>query len=194
MAVTYYLLLQDRVDEALGSFDRVKAKELATHLQYDYFTAYLDFYKSEPKAAREIAAKYAEHPVQRWREAFANMVNQADEIERQEAVKVADKEDRTQVQGAQAAAAPSFEFTIDAKQVKLNYQNISEVQVNYYQMDIELLFSRNPFVQGEARQFSQILPNETAVIKLPAKGAKFSFPLPEKLANSNLLVEIIGVA
>ncbi len=192
MAVTYYLLLQDRVGEAIDSFGRVKEKDLATHLQYDYFAAYLDFYKSDSKAAREIAAKYAEYPVQRWRDAFANIVNQAGEIERQDAVKVSDKEDRTQVQSARAASTPSFDFTIDAKQVRLNYQNLTEVQVNYYQMDIELLFSRNPFVQGEVHQFSQILPNETAIIKLPAKGAKLSFALPEKLANSNLLVEVIG--
>jgi hypothetical protein len=192
MAVTYYMLLQDRVEESLDTYGRVKSADLATKLQYDYFTAYLDFYKSEPKGAREIAAKYIDYPVDRWRDAFANIVNQADEIEKQEAAKIADKDDRTQTQGAQASSTPSFDFTIDARQVKINYQNLTEVRVNYYQMDIELLFSRNPFVQGDSRQFSQILPNESATVKLPEKGGKFNFALPEKLATSNLLVEIIG--
>jgi hypothetical protein len=191
MAVTYYLLLQDRVEEALESFGRVNAEELSTRLQYDYFTAYLDFYKSQPQLARKIAVKYAEYPVDRWRNAFANIVNQVDEIDRQ-AVKVGDKEDRTQVQGSQAAATPSFEFTVEAKQVKINFQNLQQVRVNYYQMDIELLFSRNPFVQGEARQFSNILPNETQTIELPAKTTQFEFPLPAKLVNNNVLVEIVG--
>jgi hypothetical protein len=191
MAVIYYLLLQDRVDESLEFFSRVDPAQLATHLQYDYFAAYLDFYKSEPKLARQIAAKYAEYPVDRWREAFANIVNQADEIGKQ-SVKVVDKEDRTQVQTAQAASTPSFDFTVEAKQVKINYQNSKSVRVNYYQMDIELLFSRNPFVQGEAKQFSNILPNQTETIKLPAGATNFEFPLPAKLLNSNVLVEIVG--
>ena len=182
MAVIYYLLLQDRVDESLEFFSRVDPAQLATHLQYDYFAAYLDFYKSEPKLARQIAAKYAEYPVDRWREAFANIVNQADEIGKQ-SVKVVDKEDRTQVQTAQAASTPSFDFTVEAKQVKINYQNLKSVQVNYYQMDIELLFSRNPFVQGEAKQFSNILPNQTETIKLPAGATNFEFPLPAEAAQ-----------
>ncbi len=179
------------MEEALEFFGRVNADELATQLQYDYFTAYLDFYKAEPQAAGKIAAKYADYPVERWREAFANIVNQADEINRQ-AAKVADKEDRTQIQASQAAATPSFEFTVEARQVKIHYQNLKQVQVNYYQMDIELLFSRNPFVQGESKQFSNILPNQTQTVELPAKATQFEFPLPPKLLNSNVLVEIVG--
>ena len=191
MSVVYYLLLQDRVDEALHFFGRVNVEQLATRLQYDYFAAYLDFYKSEPKSARQIAAKYADYPVDRWQKAFANIVNQADEIGKA-AVKVADKEDRTQTQTKEASSTPAFDFTVEAKRVKINYQNLKHVQVHYYQMDIELLFSRNPFVQGEAKQFSNILPNMTQTIDLPAKGSTFEFPLPEKLVNSNLLVEIVG--
>ena len=191
MMVVYYLLLQDRVEEALEFYGRVNADELATKLQYDYFTAYLDFYKAQPQAAGKIAAKYADYPVERWREAFANITNQVDEINRQ-AAKVADKEDRTQIQASQAAATPSFEFTVEARQVKINYQNLKQVQVNYYQMDIELLFSRNPFVQGESKQFSNILPNQTQTVELPAKATQFEFPLPAKLLNSNVLVEIVG--
>ena len=112
--------------------------------------------------------------------AFANIVNQADEIGK------AGRESGRQATTARkqqtnvAAATPSFDFTVEAKKVKLNYQNLKQVRVNYYLMDIELLFSRNPFVQGEAKQFSNILPNHTQTIKLPAKGATFEFPLPRE--------------
>ena len=62
MAVTYYLLLQDRVDEALGAFSRVRAERLATRLQYDYFAAYLAMVREQPQQARDIVAKYAAVP------------------------------------------------------------------------------------------------------------------------------------
>ncbi|HKD37081.1 MAG TPA: hypothetical protein VKB78_09780, partial [Pirellulales bacterium] len=191
MSVVYYLLLQDRVGEALDFFGRVDADQLATRLQYDYFDAYLDFYKSEPKQARQIAAKYAEYPVDRWRNAFANIVNQVDEIGKA-TVKVVDKEDRTQIQAREASATPSFSFNVESKKVRIAYQNLKRVQVNYYQMDIELLFSRNPFVQGDSKQFANILPNQTETVDLPEKDSTFEFPLPEKLATSNLLIEITG--
>ena len=191
MAVTYYLLLQDRVEEALALFGKVNPERLATRLQYDYFTAYLDFSQEKPQHALEIAAKYADHPVDRWRNAFANITNQANEISHPEA-KVADVEDRNQVQAGLAATAPSFDFTVDARQVKLNFQNVKQLQVNYYLMDIELLFSRNPFVQQHSRQFSYILPNASETIVLPANQRTHEFAIPEKLANSNVLVEVTG--
>jgi hypothetical protein len=191
MAVAYYLLLQDRVDEALAFFGRVNPDRLATRLQYDYFAAYLDFSKSQPKLARQIAAKYADFPVDRWRTAFANVVNQADEIG-QPVVKVADAQDRTQLQTSAASATAALDFTIEAKKIRLDYQRLSAVQVNYYLMDIELLFSRNPFVQGESKQFSHIVPNVTQAIELPAKETRFEFALPDELVNSNVLVEVVG--
>ena len=191
MVVTYYLLLQDRVEEALALFGKVKPERLETRLQYDYFTAYLDFSQEKPQHALEIAAQYADHPVDRWRNAFANITNQANEIAHPEA-KVADVEDRNQVQAGLAATAPSFDFTVDARKVKLNFQNLKQVQVNYYLMDIELLFSRNPFVQQHSQQFSYILPNASETIDLPANQRTHEFAIPEKLANSNVLIEVTG--
>ena len=59
-------------------------------------------------------------------------------------------------------------------------------------MDIELLFSRNPFVQQTSGQFSQILPNFTDVVDLPGRQRVVEFPLPEELQNRNVLVEVTG--
>lgn len=191
MTVTYYLLLQDRVADALDYFGKVNAEKLPTRLQYDYFAAYLHLSKSEPQPAKAIAAKYADYPVERWKLAFANVANQVSEIQSPEAHLV-DKEDRTQIQTTQAANAPAFDFVVESKQVKLNYQNLTEVKVNYYLMDVELLFSRNPFVQGESRQFSFIQPNLSETVKLPAKGNVLEFGLPPSLHTRNVLVEIVG--
>ena len=60
LAVTYYMLLQDRVEEAIAFFDEVNAADLETSLQYDYFAAYLNLYRQDVDAARQIARRYAE--------------------------------------------------------------------------------------------------------------------------------------
>ncbi len=191
MAVTYYMLLQDRIEEALDFFGRVDAAKLTTRMQYDYFTAYLDLLTDDHKLARGIAAKYANHPVDRWRNAFASVTTQLDEIDGAP-VNIVDTEDRTQIQTKLAATEPAFDFTVEAKQVVLNYQSLDQVVVNYYLMDIELLFSRNPFVQQYSGQFSYIRPNGTQTVKLPPQDKTMTFELPEQLHNSNVLVEIIG--
>ena len=231
MAVTYYLLLQDRVEEAMQFFGEVKPQDLATRIQHDYFTAYLDLYSDQPDRARVIAAKYADHPVPRWRNAFSAVAAQLDEIgmpvlakvedaagqfastdsktalaalnlqakdpkaagaKPASGTEVIDSEDRSQNQTNLASTEPNLDFKVEARKVKLNYQNVETVTVNYYEMDIELLFSRNPFVQQVSGAFSYIRPNMTKLVKLPAKKTSFEFDLPKEYHSSNVLVEITG--
>src|SRR5207248_2962891 len=74
--------------------------------------------------------------------------------------------------------------------VNLTFQNLETVRVNYYLMDVELLFSTSPFVQRAGGQFSTIKPNGTALVKLPAARTKHSFPLPAEFEGRNVLVEV----
>ena len=189
LAVTYYLLLQDRVEEALAFFAEVDAAKVATKVQYDYCAAYLDLYQENGKQARAIAVRHINHPVDRWRNAFAALVNQLDEAEGQKG-KIVDVEDRSQRQGQLAATEPSFEFTLDHKSINLGWHNVEAVRVNYYLMDVELLFSRNPFVQQVRGPFASIRPNATKEVKLPAGQKRLSLPLPEDLVHRNVLVEV----
>lgn len=191
MAVTYYLLLQDRVEDGIEFFEQVNADALPSRLQYDYCGAYLGFSREQPEQAKAIALKYANHPVDRWRNAFAAVVAQADELTNKDA-KLVDEEDRNQRQTQLAATEPNFDFTVESKKVKLEFQNLKTVQVSYYLMDVELLFSRNPFVQGHSGQFSFIRPNSTQTVALPEKGTVHEFALPEQFHRSNVLVEIVG--
>ena len=255
MAVTYYLLLQDRVEEAQVFFSGVNAERLESKLQHDYFAAYFDLYNAEPERAKAIVAKYRDFPVDRWKTAFAGIASQLEEagikplagaigpnavasVDRAASVSVGlvpagsrpsatatsndaegpsavggqeagnrrDKPDgdvlaandkgpmtndsSTAANTALAATEPSFDFAVESKKVKLKFQNLKSVRVNYYEMDIELLFSRNPFVQQFSGEFSFIRPNETAELKLPEGKPDVEFDLPARFHNSNVLVEI----
>ena len=189
MAVTYYMLLQDRVEEALDFFRRVDRTDLATQLQHDYFTAYLAFCTENLDSARTIVAKYDDYPVERWQKLFANVRSQLAEIDGAEPALI-DSESRAQRQAQLAATEPGFEFEVKAKQVTINYQNITECLVNYYLMDIELLFSRNPFVQQYSDQFSTIRPNFSETVTLDNDRVSYAFDLPERFLSSNVMVEI----
>ena len=215
MVVTYDLLLQDRIEESLTTFARVNPERLPTRLQYDYFQAYLDFFTDNPKLARAIAAKYTDYPVDRWRNAFASIKAQLDEIDGAGPKKI-DTDDRNQDQTQLAATDPNFDFNVEAKQLTINHQNLDDVKVSYYLMDVELLFSRNPFVQQFRGQFSLIQPHRVETVGLRERqvaangglgggpegteGAKKTeatqgskkVELPKDLHNKNVLVEITG--
>ena len=189
--VVYYMLLQDRVEEALQSFSEVNPEKLVTRIQYDYFAAYMGFYTEQLEPVRAILDKYQDHPVDRWRNAFASIGDQLNELEG-ENPGVLDPENRNQVQTNLAASTPSLNLVIEGKQIQLAYQHVPKVQVNYYLMDIELLFSRQPFVQHGSGQFSYIRPNVAEEIELPKDKRQIEFQLPKQLQNSNVLVEIRG--
>lgn len=235
LAVTYYLLLQDRVDEALTFFEPIRADGLETRMQYDYFAAYLALVSPDPEQAIAITDKYKDHPVDRWKTVFARIGEQVadlvpDAVANAEgklavnaalnsAVASTDEpaavvtalaagsqdteaaaaevpadapEDRTETQTVLATTEPGFDFKVEAKKVSVNFQNVQELRVNYYEMDIELLFSTNPFVQQFSGAFSWIRPNESARIKLPDDANTHEFVIPEKFNSSNVLIEITG--
>lgn len=193
LAVAYYLLLQDRVEEAFRFFGRVDAAKVATRLQYDYMQAYLDMYTPERKLARAIATRHREHPVDRWRKAFQDVLAKLDEAEGKGAA-VIDTESREQAQARLAATEAAFELKVEAKRVSVAYQNLTECRVNYYPMDVELLFSRNPFVQQRGGQFSFVRPSRSEVVKFPEGRTSFAFDLPQELASKNLMVELVAGA
>ena len=159
-------------------------------MQYDYCAAYLEMFKDEPKKARAIATPYLFHPVDRWRNTFAAVIAQIDEIEGKGG-KVVDGEDRNQKQGDLAATEPGFELAVDAQGVNLTWQNIDAVQVNYYLMDVELLFSTSPFVQQPGGQFAtDQARTRRRCSSCPQAQNKHTFPLPGEFEGRNVLVEV----
>jgi len=189
LAVACTLFLQDRVEEGLETLDRVKRDAVDAKLQYDYLKVYAEFYRERPKAARAIAEKHREHPVDRWRRLFRNALAQLDEIEGDPAA-VADPEDRDQRQGRLAATAPSFELSVEDRTVTIRFRNLERARVNYYRMDLELLFSRQPFVQEPSDRFALVVPNRSDELALPKKGDVHSFPLPTEFNGANVVVEV----
>ena len=93
LSFVYYLLLQDRIDEAIKVFNKIQIKDLeksndSCRLQYDYFLGYLDFYSGYPnfKIARDICEKYLDYPVLKWRNLFYEMANQLAEYDGEELI------------------------------------------------------------------------------------------------------------
>lgn len=191
LAVAYYMTLQDRVTEALDWFSRVDRKAVPEQLQCDYLEAYLAFYTNDLATARKLAKKHVDAGVDRWRDRFVQVLSQLAEIDGGAATK-ADQEKRDEAQAALAASEPVLEMQVEAGRIRLDTRNIKACTLNFYPMDIELLFSRSPFLQEGAAQFSYIRPMLSRVVDIPAEKNELSVELPAEFKTKNVMVEALA--
>ncbi|ETO35066.1 hypothetical protein RFI_02007 [Reticulomyxa filosa] len=99
-----------------------------------------------------------------------------------------------------ASNEPSIDFEIENRQLVFQYSKIDSARVNFYRMDIELLFSMSPFLsrgQMDASQnvFSFIQPNASTNIKFPANHSNipksYTTGIPKSLLNTNMYCEVV---
>ncbi|MDD3147528.1 MAG: hypothetical protein PHD82_09510, partial [Candidatus Riflebacteria bacterium] len=102
---------------------------------------------------------------------------------------MSDQQDRDQQQRMLADSQPDVELTVENRLVTLRHRNLKMVKISYYLMDIELLFSRKPFVQEVSGQFSIITPNHSEEIQLEAREESFELALPEQFRDKNMMIE-----
>ncbi|MFT4841834.1 MAG: hypothetical protein ACJA0V_001396 [Planctomycetota bacterium] len=188
MSVTYYLLLQDRIDEAITAFAKVDASALHSRLQHDYFRCYLDFFSAEHKLARGIAEPYREYPVARWRQLFRTVLEQLDEAEGK-AVTTTDTNELAGNPAQLAATEPVLELAVDGDQVTLRYQNLTSCQLSYYALDVEFSFSNSPFRAKTRGAAAYIVPNQSAEVILPDDRRELRLTLPTRFQKANVLIE-----
>ncbi|MFO0912824.1 MAG: hypothetical protein U0795_07695 [Pirellulales bacterium] len=203
LATVYYLLLQDRIDEAIAVGDAIAGDQLDSRLQYDYLTAYLDFYREDLAHARAIAQRYAAYPVDHWRAAFAEMTRQLDEIEGLAATTTSPNSESGSRNPNQpfpstselASQEPALSLSLDGNTAMIDAHNLRQVQVNYYLIDVEQLFSRQPFAVLDQQQrtgLAIVEPNRTQTVEIQPTQTRYSIPLPTELAGRHVYVEVTG--
>eukprot|EP00825_Cyclidium_porcatum_P021665 TRINITY_DN24093_c0_g1_i2.p1 TRINITY_DN24093_c0_g1~~TRINITY_DN24093_c0_g1_i2.p1 ORF type:complete len:319 (-),score=42.97 TRINITY_DN24093_c0_g1_i2:50-889(-) len=162
----------------------------------DYLAAYLDIYSGYPhfKLAREIVEKYQDYPVISWRNLFTNLQNQLAEYDGdaiQQDQKVKTEYDKN-AQSSQKEESLSFE--LDNQNLVIYYQNISKIKISYYIIDLEILFSRSPFLKQESQSFNFVEPNYTMyqdLVKQPILD-KIIIPIHKQYVKNNLYIQIVG--
>ena len=140
--------------------------------------------------AKDIVEPYVDYPVLRWRNLFCNVLVQLNEMNGETAI-ATDSEARSQQNNEQAKKQETLDFHIEGKNIIFTYQHVSECTLHYHLMDIELLFSKRPFVQKGAAQLSWLKANYSEKVSLPETG-EHQHTLPPQYQSSNLVLEVIG--
>lgn len=174
MVFIYYLQLQDRIPEAIKIFNTLKVDNLedSLRIQYDYLNAYFDIFtgaEDKYKKARTIIRDYDNHPVAHWKMMFLaiddllndfdgefNEMAQDDEGEDDLVDKLSSEaslkqKKRENMKKSKMAEPELNHIELDSQgNLTIDHTNIKVVKVKYYKIDAEILFSRAPFLKGNA--------------------------------------------
>lgn len=191
LAVSYYMALQDRIEEAIKWLARVDRNQLAEQMQYDYLRGWLALCQGEVAVAREITEHYSKGSVERWHERFVQMAGYIDQVEGRDGVGT-NRDKRDQVLASLASSEPSLVLHVEGGGIRLDTRNLASCRINFYPMDVELLFSRNPFMQEGDVRFSYVTPALTQDLALEAGMGSVEVELPQEFRSRNVMVEVVG--
>ncbi|MBK9036633.1 MAG: hypothetical protein IPL61_36190 [Myxococcales bacterium] len=191
LAASHYLFAMDRPDDAIGYLARADDGDAPAALQRDYLQAYAAIVAGDLAAARARIAAHLEHPVDRWRTRFAALAALLDEAGGAAAAPVTDPDSREQALAAAARQTPTVAVRVDGDAVVLDHAGVERAQVRYYRMDLELLFSRQPFFGADGGRFGFIAPGRVDEVELAAVGPT-RCPLPVELRRHSLVIEAVA--
>lgn len=182
LTLAYFLFLQDRIGEALTRFAEIKPADLTDPLQFDYLHTVALFHQGKPAEAKAIATPYlAKLPPGTWRDRFEAVSTQADEIAQPIAAVPAEKEN----------TRPSLEIHRDGADtaITLRHSNLTSAKIRLYQIDLEVLFSKDPFLkQGAGSALPPIAPNLVVDVPFVKGSQSTAYPLPQNFRQGNILI------
>jgi len=219
---TQFLLYQERVAEAkrlFGTIAEKDAKSIAPFF-FDYIKSYLMIYDGDQTVLQSIlmtcmswkAKPFPANLIRLW-EDLERIVK---EVETPEIV--ANVFDAQFIAEERNQRSPFVDFSFytkgDSKRViDISYRNLSACTVNYYSIDLELLFSEAPFESGDHKLtelVDLIYANERVAVTLPKDGAALAAPdkkykvrdgnahhfveIAKNYEGTNVIIEVVATA
>lgn len=219
LMLTIYLVLQDRIGEAHAAYKRLSwsSSKVTAKTQMDYLGAYLqtrlrvediDARTLDLSSLRALAEKYQNHSVKEWRDRFGELQDLVDQVE----------QGRRILPSSLTSHDPVLDFDVAEEEedgvgtVVLRYANVSQVQIRYYKVNAEVMFSTSPFMHrfngkddtGWVKPFmvtehtlpASSLDNEEEDFEMIGVGSLRTqtarIKMPVELAHANVMVQVIG--
>ena len=185
LRICQYLIYQDNLKQASTLFSSILDSEAKVsenspgtnelQLQIDYMGSFL---------STEIAIKtvplYENYPIKHWRKLFHNI---------SEVLLESNILDSSEVFILTKTTEPSLNFKIVDNIISIAYINVKVCTIKLYIIDLEIIFSRNPFLTTNANYFSFAKPNREIIIDMP-NNSVYDLPLPTEFQHKNIIVEI----
>ncbi len=185
LTLTAFLLLQDRIEEGLARFDQIDPAKLPGRVNYDYLRAVVLFHREKPEEAKAIAAQTLPTlPPGLWRDRFQSVIDQANEI-----TALDSPADNTKQE--EEIPVPQLDLTLAGNgKLVIKHRSLEVAKLRLFSVDLEVLFSKDPFLQGDGNQGGNpaILANAELEVPLVENVAETSIELPDDMKRGNVLV------
>lgn len=156
----------------------------ATNPMIQYFKAFLHLSLGDAKSAKQTAEPYVSSPIYNIRHRFEKLLSQIEESEKSIFV-------------LPYVNAASFDFSINGNVIEFTHNNITHVQINYYLVDIEWIFSANPFLYSDElnsqriKQFSYAMPKSSKIVDFSRLLSPTTFEIDKVFQSSNTIIEFV---
>jgi hypothetical protein len=192
-----YLIAQDQIEKALELSRRLEGREaqVTNGIQLEYQQAYLSFITGYPdfSKAKAICEKNLTYPVLSWRNLFVEMANQLAEFEESDVLyKTGLKQEGEALNKEKGKKAASFSASLEGSQVKLITSQVPRVTLRFYKVELEVVFSAQPFNFESKKEFTFVAPFYETTIATSDQGdlAVTHFEIPSAISGENLFVEV----
>ncbi|KAF1795169.1 hypothetical protein GQ600_5331 [Phytophthora cactorum] len=225
LVMAYYMVLFDRNEDAIKIFSRLQScsgsddVQLKATVHYAYLAAFLDFFRSNDQqgpmfaVARQVVTSYVTYPQPRWRQRFKRIqafLEEYDAFEKQslrqhQGMEMIDDAMEGDQKNREAAAGTrgsqiKLEASVGEGAVVLLSQCIGQCELAFYPIDVELMFSTEPFntFSDSAASASSILlvePRQQLSVNLntiptDTSMAKTVVQIPDELNGAQMMVRI----
>jgi hypothetical protein len=189
LELVQHLFLQGRLGEGLEQLERIDREQLVERLQYDYLAAWAAFLRSDVDTARRLAQRHREHPAERWRGLFVQVLDVLDRAEGRtpDPERPGDPTDRHAVD-----REPVLELAVEGDQIRLNHAGLETIELSFHAVDVEFQFSRDPFGALDAGAANHVKPHGRTSLSVPSERGESTAPLPADLAGRALMVRAEG--
>jgi len=213
LVMTYYLLIQNRITEAIDTFGLVDPAKINTRLQYDYLSAYLAMHEGNYDKAEQIAVQHAEDQIPRWRGRFSQLaaqLKQRKNLAQTEQLVAVDAGkgrepipegsgdlavmDRELQQASASEQQPEVVVRVEGNTLRIDHRRSKEAVVNFYGVDLELLFSKAPFVRDDLQRMAMVEPMRSDSLKFESATGVGRMELDENQQRQTLLIEVVAGA
>jgi hypothetical protein len=211
LAATHYLLAMDRIDDAAKSFAAItrdptwsseangRERDVARALPYDYISAYLLIAQGNTAAALSVAQRWQSCRALRWRRRFDSIielcsavtaVRAAPEIDHDAQSASGSQPDRERRHAAIAERQAVCSLELRRNDMLLVTQHVAHVQLKFYVIDVEVLFTKRAFDQTDVSRFAFVQP--TYAMDVTVTSASQTIAWPPQVRGENLVVQTSG--
>lgn len=196
-----YLVLQDRIQDALNHLKNIDEKKVLESnsmlVQFEYLRAYLSIYTDGPHygIARAAAKKYFDFPDLSWRKRFREIAKQVAEHDKGLQAAPEEKKGGVQEKTNTELADKSEYLSLELKenfQLAITHKNVSQLSISFYKLEMEILFSNDPFLEKDIMNFVSVNPNHLLRFKVQ-KSSEFktnTVTIPENLQKDALFIQV----